>query len=114
MIDGSLSRLPEKMPESSGYSWDGKRRIGKSAAENVLSIIPKEGIFYLNALSVTKTWRYFSLYVDGFDPTKEGEFNRNYLVHGVESKPVTRVVCMKLICLLDAVVRLVPKEGLYE
>ncbi len=59
-------------------------------------------------LNVVAAHRHFFQSGNGFDRSREGELNRNFLMHGMMHKKVTQIACVKLILLLDKVTKILP------
>ena len=59
-------------------------------------------------ISVVTAYDHFFRWGNGFNRKREGELNRNFLVHGMMNKPVTQIACLKLFLLLDRITVLLP------
>lgn len=70
---------------------------GRSAQEATVSL-----------LGVVEAYSHFFQSGKGFNRSREGELNRNFLMHGMMNKQVAQIACIKLFLLLDKVVGLLP------
>jgi len=51
---------------------------------------------------------YFFKHADNFKPIREGEYNRNFLFHGMASKEASEEICLKLFLILDETLKILP------
>ncbi len=103
LVDGALIRRDEPGTTAGEKGWTCRRRSGGHSAQLLVDRLPAVGFSVLDYANVARVYRYF--FKDGrdFEPTREGELNRNFLSHGMATKPVGRVSCVKLFLLLDAI-----------
>ena len=58
---------------------------------------------------------YFFRYADNFNPEREGECNRHFLMHGMASQEISEEICLKLFLILDETQKVLPRcEALIE
>lgn len=58
---------------------------------------------------------YFFRYADNFNPEREGECNRHFLMHGMASQEMSEEICLKLFLILDETQKVLPRcEALIE
>ena len=58
---------------------------------------------------------YFFRYADDFNPEREGECNRHFLMHGMASQEISEEICLKLFLILDETQKVLPRcEALIE
>ena len=69
--------------------------------------LPEVGYAVLALLGTYKAFDFFFKYANDFEREREGELNRNFLMHGMMYQRVTRIACVKLFMLLLSVERLV-------
>lgn len=102
LIEGELIRIGGRVQGRGRRS--GRRTIGMISER----AIERETCLAFTLENYSKVWDYF--YKDGkdFSREREGELNRNFLLHGMMYKPVRKKTCVKLFCLLDATVELLP------
>lgn len=80
-----------------------RREVAKIVRETELEVDGATRIWSrIAALPLVINNKYW---LDGkdFDPDQEGEFNRNFIDHGMDTKPVTKTICIKLLLLLGVV-----------
>ena len=66
-----------------------------------------------NALANAQS--YFFRYADDFNPEREGECNRHFLMHGMASQEISEEICLKLFLILDETQKVLPRcEALIE
>lgn len=88
----------------------GKRRSGGKTMKAIHSVSAEEaGFTALTVENIFGVWDYFFRNAKDFDREKEGELNRNFLMHGMMYKPVRRKTCIKLFLLLDAITSTLPE-----
>lgn len=104
LIDGHLIRRDK--PE---LSKEGKRRWrkGKHTVELLMRNLPEIAWRALRIKNYRCAYDHFFRGGTDFEPKLEGELNRNFLVHGMDSKKVTRTGCIKLFILLRSTLELV-------
>lgn len=52
---------------------------------------------------------YFFRYADNFNPEREGECNRHFLMHGMASQEISEEICLKLFLILDETQKVLPR-----
>ena len=62
----------------------------------------------IDLMSIVEVYYHFFQNGRGFDRSLEGELNRNFLMHGMMNKNVTKTACLKLFLLLDKLTGLLP------
>ena len=62
----------------------------------------------IDLISIVEVYNHFFQSGRGFDRSLEGELNRNFLMHGMMNKRVTKTACLKLFLLLDKLTGLLP------
>ena len=85
---------------------EAEKRKARRSSKNTLGLMkPREvGLlgYRLNLLgNAIETLGYFFKSANNFDRDREGELNRNFLMHGMMRKPVRATTCVKLFSLLD-------------
>ena len=104
IIDGILIRKdrPHEHP-------NGNRKKPRRSSSHTITLFSLEdaariGFSMVVFENLRGAFEHFFHYADDFNPSKEGDLNRHFLNHGMSSQPVSRLVCLKLMLLLDAVI----------
>jgi len=81
---------------------DGRRGLRRPLEKRGASM-PPDGLVFLGFRGMCKVVDHYFGYGHDFDHSYEGDLNRNFLMHGMMSKRVTRTVCLKLMLLLEEI-----------
>lgn len=100
LIDNELISM-ERIPIRS--KPDRERRSGRKTLRTIHGSLPEEGLLAIRVENIISAYGCFTRNGKDFNRAFEGELNRNFLMHGMMYKRVTRTVCVKLFCLLYAV-----------
>lgn len=102
LIEGELIKL-------GGRAQGKNRRSGRVTIDKVARQISKEeALLAFEFENYSRVWAYFFRSGNDFDRSREGELNRNFLMHGMMYKPVRRKTCVKLFSLLDSTTCVLP------
>lgn len=102
LIEGELIKL-------GGRAQGKNRRSGRVTIDKVARQISKEEtLLAFEFENYSRVWAYFFRSGNDFDRSREGELNRNFLMHGMMYKPVRRKTCVKLFSLLDSTTCVLP------
>lgn len=102
LIEGELIKL-------GGRAQGKSRRSGRVTIDKVARQISKEEtLLAFEFENYSRVWAYFFRSGNDFDRSREGELNRNFLMHGMMYKPVRRKTCVKLFSLLDSTTCVLP------
>lgn len=100
LIEGNIRRWLL----SYGLPGGGNGKLeGKKLDKNTLYLIFERFAALANAQS------YFFRYADNFNPEREGECNRHFLMHGMASQEISEEICLKLFLILDETQKLLPR-----
>ena len=104
LIDGTLIRNDRAHLDDEG-------NVIQRSSHHGIRLAAGEARSLLYTLSwirnIEKAYWYFFAPADDFNPTKEKTINRNFIDHGMATKPVERISCIKLFILLSSVLEMV-------
>lgn len=100
LIEGNIRRWLL----SYGLPGGGNGKLkGKKLDKNTLYLIFER----FTALATAQS--YFFRHADNFNPEREGECNRHFLMHGMASQKISEEICLKLFLILDETQKVLPR-----
>ncbi|MCH3943912.1 MAG: hypothetical protein LKE37_09795 [Atopobiaceae bacterium] len=103
LIDGTLIRKDRPLEHPSNNRRNPWRASKHTIELYGIECAARAGFSVVVFENLRGCYEHFFSSANDFDPTVEGELNRNFLHHGMTSQPVSRLVCLKLMLLLDAI-----------